>query len=74
MAGGGSHWWNYVAYFDADGEQTRVYIDSEGGRERQDGTLWTRDGNYLLLSVDVPQGDDDDSQDDGDWTELTIDV
>jgi hypothetical protein len=73
MADGDSHWWNYVAYFDKDGVQTEVYIENEGGEELQDGTLWTRDCYYLLLSVGAPQGDDDDSQDDDGWGELGID-
>ena len=71
MAGGGSHWWNYVAYFDKDGEQTDVYIESTDGREHQDNrTLWAND-NHLVLSVDAPKSNDDDDNE-GDWHQLSI--
>ena len=38
MAGGGSHWWNYVVEFDDEhGEQLFVYIENKDGREQQFG-------------------------------------
>ena len=35
MAGGGSHWWNYVVEFDQHGEQVFVYIENKNGKHPQ---------------------------------------
>lgn len=35
MAGGGSHWWNYVVEFDQHGEQVFVYIENKDGKHQQ---------------------------------------
>jgi len=35
MAGGGSHWWNYVVDFDENGEQVFVYIENKDGKHQQ---------------------------------------
>lgn len=33
MAGGGAHWWEYEVHYDADGQQTEVYINDTDGHE-----------------------------------------
>ena len=71
MEAGVGQFWTYIVDFDRYGEQEGVRVETEGGLKPQAGTLWTQDGR-ILLSVDAPQGDDDNSQDD--WRELTIAV
>jgi hypothetical protein len=74
MEAGVGQFYTYIVDFDRCGEQEGVRIETEGGLKPQAGTLWARDGK-ILLSVNAPQGDDDDdSQGDGDWTELSIAV
>ena len=48
MAGGGSHWWNYVVEFNKDDNQEQVWIESQAGREHTDKTLFVCE-NMLLL-------------------------
>ena len=45
MGGGGSHAWKYVVHFDADGEQTHVYIS----RLRSHWSLSEEVGKRLLV-------------------------
>lgn len=57
MAGGGSHWWNYVVEFDTDtGEQTDVYVENKDGRhiERDRSLFVSEDGNRLALELERP--------------------
>tara|TARA_R110000868_G_scaffold185862_2_gene427910 strand:- start:15419 stop:16207 length:789 start_codon:yes stop_codon:yes gene_type:complete len=35
MAGGGAHWWNYIAEFDENERQVAVYIENKDGRHQQ---------------------------------------
>ena len=62
MAGGGSHWWNYVVEFDVNtGEQKTVYIESRSGKKEQDGYLYVdEEGNRLMLEYEEPEPHRDD--------------
>ena len=49
MAGGGSHWYNFVVHFDGDGEQTQVTREDTDGVHALEGTL------YISMETDYRQ-------------------
>ena len=56
MAGGGSHWWSYIIYFDNNGEQQNVEIWNTNGKKWMDGKLYIfhpeSNGEYVMLLTD----------------------
>ena len=55
MAGGGSHWWDYII-----GSDDRVYIEDSIGRQAQCGHLVMNDqGSVRLVSTDYALREDE---------------
>lgn len=56
MAGGGSHWWHYVARVEPDNSVT-VFIENKDGRQQQDSRLWffiSDEGSESIFLGDAP--------------------
>ena len=64
---GGSSSWNYKVIFDADGEQTDVFISNKDGTTHQSGKkIFVKKDNGDLLRLEQLSFEDDD------WAELTL--
>ena len=60
MAGGGSHWFNYIIEFDCEDEQTTIWKESANGCYKQEGVAYYTNHNdcsriVILLASEVEE-------------------
>lgn len=70
MAGGGSHWWNYVVHFNEDGEQVSCYIENKDGITDTFKTLYYRHTDEGLEYVKLFYNEIDALNESSEWFEL----